>query len=772
MPPPVTTEHINSSLLQIYGTVQGVGFRPFVYRLAKEYGLTGWVKNTGGGVEVCIQGEDILHQKFIEDISLKRPSSSIITKIDTKRVSAQLCYDFVIEESQMKKEGMLALLPDTALCPLCKDELFDPSSRRYQYPFIHCCTCGPRFSLFEKMPFDRSSTTMRDFPPCPECLREYHDPSNRRFFSQTTCCPTCGPHLTLHDSQGHIIAEGKDALSQAQKALREKKIVAVKNTAGFLLLTRADEKTSVEKLRRGKRREKKPFAILVANLSHAKEFGYISEEEEKALTAPMAPIVLVTKKEDAPLAVSVCEDSPYVGLMLAHSALLTLLMADKRALVATSGNISDEPLCIDNETAFNRLGSVADLFLCHNRRIIHRLDDSIVSVMEKEMVLLRRARGFIPTRLNLPSSITTEKALIAYGAELKNTFSFALANQVYVSQHMGSLSGKAGCDSYLSEIASYQKLLNTVPESFICDRHPDYFSTRIAQEKAKSAAKAASAIPHHRAHVYACMLDRQIITEHMALCWDGIGLGEDDSLWGAESFVYNGKELRRFASFQSFPLPGGQKAVKEPRRALLGLLFSLYGRQMPAVLEDRLTKMFSSHELSLLMQIVEKNISSPLCSSIGRLFDALSALLGLCYQNLYEGHAALSLEGLCLKESVDTSPYPIPLYNEGQIHRIGLYEMVEGIASDIERQRPASYIAKRFVDTLCYSALKMAKLSEKKIVLLTGGVMQNRYLVKRCCELLKENGFTPLLHKNLPPGDGNISAGQILGYYLNQQRSL
>lgn len=754
--------------LTIYGTVQGVGFRPFIYRLAKELSLSGWVKNTGCGVEVALSGDGAVLTQFKDDLITKKPLGAFISSINEKKISYfdEKANGFIIKESDSNTQGSFPLLPDSALCDLCREELYDSSSRRYRYPFIHCCACGPRFSLMEAMPFDRNNTSMRDFPPCIDCKAEYEDPLNRRFFSQTTCCPSCGPTLSLLDSKGSEVAQGQEAISCAKQALLEGKIIAVKNTAGFLLLGSAQNRDTIFRLRYGKKRDKKPFAILVADVDHAREFGKISPAEIQALQSKEAPIVLVRKKEGAALAEGVCEKSPYAGLMLPHSALLTMLMEIRTPLVATSGNSSDEPLCIETEEALNTLRDCADLLLAHNRRIIRRLDDSVTFVIDGELMPIRRARGFIPSHFTLPKDIFSFQNLLSFGAELKNTFAFSQGEDVFVSQHMGSLTTKQSCDNYLREIKSVEKLFAFHPEIALCDMHPGYFSA----QQAKDLHAKVEMIPHHRAHVYALMLERNFFSPFVAICWDGTGLGEDGTLWGAESFIFDGKQMKHFCSMQPILLPGGQKAIKEPRRAALGLLYALYGDDIPTFWMQRLTEMFSAYELSLLMQQMQKGSGAMRCSSIGRLFDAVSALLGLCYESRYEGHGALCLEAECYKIAGAKSPYPIAVAENSGLYKIETRTMIECLTEDVKNGKSSAFVARRFISTLSHLIVKIARLSLHKTVLLTGGVMQNRLLVQESIELLKNSDFTPIIHRRLPPNDGNISAGQILGFYLENKR--
>jgi hydrogenase maturation protein HypF len=756
---------INRLLITVCGSVQGVGFRPFVYRLANLHHLVGNIRNTNRGVDIDVQGSIQDLSGFQHDLVAAKPERAIISEIFVTETALHDAKSFEIEMSDNRAETTLALLPDSAICPTCLQELADPHNRRYRYPFLHCMTCGPRFSIFLRMPFDRQHTTMTDFSMCELCKKEYGDPSDRRFYSQTNCCPHCGPKLKLFDPQRKILASENEALDSAIEFIRQGKILAVKNTGGFLLLADATNADAVNRLRSRKRRAKKPFALLMPSLSSARQAAEICPIAEQVLLSPAAPIVLVKKRPGGREIVDgVSCESPYYGMMLPHNALQYLLMGKlQRPLIATSGNISGKPLCITEEEAFKQLSGVADAFLVHNRRIIHRVDDSIVQIIAGEATILRRARGYIPYLINLPLHLSAWT--IAAGGHLKNSFALAKDRHVYGSQYIGNLDSTDACQVYDQEVASWESLLNMTPSQSVSDLHPDYYTSRYLQKRSV----ARETVQHHRAHLYSGMLDNQLSFPLLGFSWDGTGLGDDQTIWGSEAFLVTESGARHFATLYPFSLPGSEKAIREPRRAALGLLNALFGSNLPPLVQNWTNQAFSNEELGVLSTALAKGINAPVCSSMGRLFDGVSAILSCCLISDFEGHAALALENLANGSENEAPRYKIHLIKKNEIWLMDWREMIQRIFEDRINKIPLADIALSFHLALAQTIKAIAWEAGMKNVLLSGGVMQNRLLSERAIAQLRQGGFQPYWHHAIPPNDGGLAIGQI-GATLYQSR--
>lgn len=749
-------------LLTVSGCVQGVGFRPFVFRLANQYCLAGSIKNNSSGVKIDIQGSPENIEKFQKDLKAQKPERAIISAIKIEETFLHEKAHFEIECSEKTLETALALLPDTALCKLCLQELLDPNNRRYQYPFLHCVSCGPRFSLFLRMPFDRHNTSMVDFKMCAECSQEYNAPDNRRFFSQTNCCPKCGPDLLLTDSKGSLLATKHQALQIAITYLQEGKIVCMKNTGGFLLLADATNNQTISQLRIKKRRPRKPFALLMPNLDQIKQIVHLTAASQTVLTSAASPIVLLKKRgNDCHISSEVAPDSPYYGIMLPHNALQHLIINELcLPLIATSGNISEQPICINENEALSQLADVADAFLFHNRRIMHRLDDSVVQMIADEPMVLRRARGYIPFAITLPNSINSQEAsLIAVGSHQKNSFALRMNDKIYCSQHIGNLESFYSCQAYNQEVENWEKLLNIKPQIGIRDKHPYYYTSQYLQERQMPSED----IQHHRAHIWAGMLDNKLSPPLLGFSWDGTGLGDDETIWGGEAFIFKEKSLHRFSTLHPFKLPGGEKAIKEPRRTALGLLHAMFAGQIPSQISAWLSNSFKDNELILLFKALEKGINSPICSSMGRLFDGVSALLDLCLISHFEGQAALALEALANKSNNYSISYKFALSNEKELWVIDWRPMISQIFEDKVKGIAIENIALGFHNTLANCIVDLAHIAEQKDVLLTGGVMQNKLLAEIAISKLKLEGFKPYWHRDIPPNDGGLAVGQIIG---------
>lgn len=747
-------------LLTVVGSVQGVGFRPFLYRLASRFHLVGSVRNTTSGVHIDVQGDEESLHSFREAFLQEKPERARILSLHVREAPLHEALLFEIKESESHAETALALLPDTALCSQCIRELKDTSNRRYGYPFIHCTSCGPRFSLFLRMPFDRVNTTMIDFPMCGECRKEYEDPSDRRFYSQTTCCPHCGPTLRVYDRFQREVASHEDAISAACEYLERGKIVAMKNTGGYLLLADGTNEETIQRLRLLKKRSRKPFALLVPDILTARRIAMLPQTAESILASPAAPIVLLPKNSAShDIAPSVASYSPYYGLMLAHTALHYLMLEHlKRPLVATSGNRSGSPIALTEEEAFSELGAITDFFLVHNRRIIHRLDDSLVQIVGERPVILRRARGYIPHALSFSIPSPSSSSVLSVGGHMKNSFALMQKNSVYLSQHMGDLETSEGEMAYEKEVKSWEVLLNTTPSYGVGDSHPAYFTTFYLEKRALPK----TFIQHHRAHVFSCMADNTLSPPLLGFAWDGTGWGDDQTIWGGETFLVREGEMQRFASLYPFRLPGSEKAVLEPRRSALGLLYALFGDRFPASLDSWVDGAFLPEERSLLLHSMNKNRNAPLCSSMGRLFDAVSALLDCVLRNHFEGEAALSFEAEAMKaHSFPT--YTMPLIKEGDLFLIDWRPAILQMLADKKNRVSTPEIALGFHQSLVDTMIRIAHAASLEKVVLTGGVMQNMVLLNAALTQLKEAGFTPFWHHHIPPNDGGIAVGQMLG---------
>jgi len=739
--------------MTISGCVQGVGFRPFIFNLAQMHHVHGVVKNTSSGVEIDIEGPIQALSSFEDDLMTKKPRLASYESI--KKEPLPLCFfsSFSIEPSTTNTVRSIPLLPDTAICDECKKEFLDPSNRRYQYLFIHCMECGPRFSLFEKMPFDRKNTTMKDFVPCKECTKEYHDRGNRRFFSQTICCKECGPTLILYDKSRHGIKENIDAVIMAKKGLQDGKIVAVKNTGGFLLLCDATNQSAVEQLREIKKRKKKPFAILAWCLDQARSLALVGPAEEKALLSSASPITLCAKKEDCMLAPSVCSESPYVGIMLPSTALLMMISEGLSPLVATSGNISSDPLCIDDQEAFDKLLG-CDLFLSHNRRIHNRIDDSVVTIIDHDVSILRMAKGYIPAAFTVDDRNTPSTPILASGCDLKNSFALALNNKIYLSQYIGDIQSTGSLVHYKKTISFWKDLLSIHRHTGACDKHPDMITTRTVVP----ISTASKSIQHHKAHLLSNQLENNIPYPYLGVVWDGTGLGDDLCIWGGEFFYVTENSIDRIGAIQPFELPGGERAVKEPRRSCLGALH----RSNSPILKPWASGIFSNEELTILLQSITAQVNTPQTTSIGRLFDAAASLLGICHINEYEGHAAVKLEKMALQAQRKDKIYSFSFNRKNMFFELNILKILTKMYEDRINKESIEEIAFGFHATLASAIKIIADLLGTSRVALSGGVMQNKLLVELIVKELSTISAQTYIHRSIPTNDQGIAAGQLL----------
>ena len=754
--------------IKITGVVQGVGFRPFVFRLAQQHRLAGWVRNGTAGVEIEVDGTPDQLTAFAEALTAVPPP---LAHIDTIRISdrpANGFTQFQIMPSQGSKGAIPLISPDIATCQDCLHELFAAGNRRYRYPFINCTNCGPRFTIIEAMPYDRPHTTMKGFPLCPACQQEYTDPANRRFHAQPNACPVCGPQLALWDAASTVWAVKDEALKQTAVALQRGLIVAVKGIGGFHLLTMAHNETAVAKLRQRKQRARKPFALLYPSLSAVQAHCHVSDIEADLLTSLEAPIVLLQKRADVcseqranpTPASNVSPGNPTLGIMLPSNPLHHLLLAELRLpVVATSGNLSDEPICIDEQEALQRLHGIADLFLVHNRPIVRHVDDSIVREMAGRPQILRRGRGYAPLPLAMPRAT---QPTLAVGAHLKNSAALAVGNKAFCSQHIGDLETAPAYAALVQVTTDLQHMLGTEAQTIACDGHPDYLSTRLAEAQDKPLRR----VQHHYAHVLSCLADNQLPpnTPALGICWDGTGYGADGTVWGGEFLQIRRRRegYSRFAYFRPFPLLGGDLAVREPRRAALGLLAAQFGKAAFKMTHLPPIQAFNSSELQVLKTMWQRKLNAPQTSSVGRLFDAVAALLDLQQHTQFEGEAAMALE-FALTCGAESEPYPFDIKQIApQRWQVDWGPMLNALLIDINNQLPRDIVAARFHRGLTAVLVAIAQKAGDAMVLLTGGCFQNKYLLESSIQALQMAGFKPIWHQNVPPNDGGIALGQLM----------
>jgi hydrogenase maturation protein HypF len=744
----------------IRGAVQGVGFRPFVYRLAREMGLPGWVINASTGVVVEVEGPQATLVRFAARLEQEKPAIAIVQSLEAVYLDPVGFATFEIRESKGGEKRVL-VMPDLATCPACVADIFDRDNRRYRYPFTNCTNCGPRFSILSALPYDRSATTMRDFQMCEACRREYGDPADRRFHAQPNACPACGPRLALWNGDGSQIETADGALLAAADAVRSGRIVAVKGLGGFHLMVDARNETAVRRLRERKHREEKPLALMAACYEQALQLCHASEIEQRLLRSPECPIVILRRRATSggeagqgpdSLAPSVAPGNPTLGVMLPYTPLHHLLLAELGfPVVATSGNLSDEPICTDEHEALTRLAGLADLFLVHNRPILRHVDDSIVREVCGRELVLRRARGLAPLPVHVDVALP---ASLAVGAHQKNTVAAAVGSDVFISQHIGDLETQASFNAMERVIEAFQGLYGLRPQSVACDLHPDYLSTQHAQRSGLPVVQ----VQHHIAHALACMAENGISPPALAITWDGSGMGTDGTVWGGEILHVTGDGWRRLAHLRPFLLPGNAKAVREPRRVALALLYEIFGDAAFEV-DAVPIRAFSTAELATLRLVLQRRINAPVTTSAGRLFDAFASLLDLRQVASFEGQAAMELEFALAHETEDNS-YPYAIRDDAEGHVLDWEPMVRSLLSEPPRSKAAA--SARFHNTLVDMAVAVAKRAGEERVLLSGGCFQNRYLTERMVSRLRREGLRPYWHQRVPPNDGGISLGQIV----------
>ncbi|MBW4479320.1 MAG: carbamoyltransferase HypF [Tolypothrix brevis GSE-NOS-MK-07-07A] len=770
--------------IRVYGTVQGVGFRPTVYRLAKACGLLGEVCNDGQGVLIRVSGSDEFITEFVQRLQQECPPLAKINQLTRTYYQGEFTFnDFVISTS-VSNAVKTAITPDAATCPQCQSEIFNPLSRWYRYPFTNCTHCGPRLSIIRAIPYDRNNTSMAAFPMCPECAKEYNDVENRRFHAQPIACHICGPQVTLERADGKPITASMfsmlDDIDAVCTLLQKGEIVAIKGLGGIHLACDATQETAVQKLRDRKKRYHKPFALMARDITVIEEYCTPNAKEKGLLESPAAPIVLMQIKGltgERKIAYSVAPGQNTLGFMLPYTPLHHLILKRmNRPIVLTSGNISDEPQCIDNEEARQKLGKIADYFLLHDRELVNRVDDSVIRVVDDKVQTIRRARGYAPTPINLPPGFNNVPHILAMGSELKNTFCLLRDGQAILSQHLGDLENAATFNTYQNTLNLYLNLFEHKSKIISVDLHPEYLSTKLGKELAIANKIKVYNIQHHHAHIAACMAENNIPLDSnpvLGIALDGLGYGEDGTLWGGEFMLADYRQFKRLATFKPVAMIGGKQAIYQPWRNTYAHLISTdtWDNLKHKYGELEILQFLDKKPLKLLNQLIEKEINSPQASSVGRLFDAVAAAIGICREECsYEGQAAIAMEALVdvqsLNDYEETQIYPFEVDILDSIYCIDPRPMWQALLHDLQQQISQPVIAAKFHKSLANAIVEMVKhlRTENVInqVILTGGVFQNNILLQQVTKHLEALEIKVLTHSLVPSNDGGLSLGQAV----------
>jgi len=754
----------NRFKIAVTGIVQGVGFRPFIYQLAKRNELVGYVSNTSDGVIIEAEGEEAKLKDFLDRIDREAPPLALITGVTAEPIPLVGVADFAIRESASDAERTALISPDVCTCADCLRELSDPDDRRYRYPFINCTNCGPRYTITMDIPYDRANTTMREFQMCGDCRREYEDPMNRRFHAQPNACWKCGPRVFLTDAAGRKM-DCDDPVRAATELLRNGKILAVKGLGGFHLAVDATNDEAVKELRGRKMREEKPFAVMAPDIASIERFCVVSDEEKELLESPNRPIVLLSKRPDNPISERVAPRNKYFGVMLPYTPLHYVLLNDGfLALVMTSANPSDEPIVIDNDQALERLAGLPDYFLMHDRDIFIQNDDTVARIVNGKTVMVRRARGYAPRPVFLKEPAQT---VLACGPELKNTVCLLKAKNAFLSQHIGDLKTAETFAVFKKTIEHCERIFEISPHIIAYDMHPDYLSTRYAMELKERDADGRRfvAVQHHHAHIVSCMAERGIQGPVIGLALDGAGYGDDGRIWGGEILVADELSYQRAAHFEYVPMPGGDAVIKEPWRMALSYLYHAYGKALWA-LDIEFVRGIDRDKAKVLLRMIDEGVNSVLTSSCGRLFDAVAALAGVRHTITYEGQAACELEGIMAED--DPGSYPCAIRAEGSDTSFLLCfgDTIRAIVSDLQRGVGAAIISRRFhrtvADVLKEACIMVRDSDKLERVVFSGGVFQNVYLLSTLSVELAELGFDVYTHSAVPNNDGCIALGQAV----------
>lgn len=754
------SERIIRRRITIEGIVQGVGFRPYIYNLARSQRLRGYVLNSGRGVEIEVEGNPHAISEFLRTIPRSLPPRAHIVSLQQEHLPPVHFADFTIRESTSRDERTALIVPDIAVCQDCLRELFNPRDRRYRYPFINCTNCGPRFTIIEGIPYDRPNTSMKTFRMCPACQKEYDDPSDRRFHAQPNACPICGPKVRLIDAADRPV-NTDDPVAECARLLRQGCVVAVKGLGGFHLAVDAANSASVERLRTLKAREEKPLAVMAPDMETVKTFVLLAPEDEALLQSAAAPIVLAAKVDPFPLSPLVAPRNPSVGVMLPYTPLHHLLLRGNfNALVMTSGNLKDEPIAIENDEALRRLGACADYFLMHDRDIYFRADDSVIKTYAvggcRKEVVIRRARGYTPQPVLLPEETTP---MLAVGGEMKNAVCLTRGKTAFVSQHIGEMGYRETYEHFRKTIDHLKRILTIEPRAIACDLHPGYASTCFADGQRELPV---FKIQHHHAHIVSCLAENRVKERVIGVAFDGTGFGSDGTVWGGEFLIADYGSFERAAHLTPVPLPGGDQAVRKPWRMALSYLTTCCGDCAYNDLEV-IGKQTARHK-ELLLKLIRSGFNSPPTSSMGRLFDAVSALLGVCEESTYEGQAAMELE-MAAAGGIEEHYDFLYQQREGSCS-INPSPLLRGICADLKAGEPAGYISAKFHNSIAVMIVAVCRRLKERYrlerVALSGGCFQNGYLLSRSISGLRQAGFTVLHHRQIPPNDGGIALGQAL----------
>jgi hydrogenase maturation protein HypF len=760
---PTLLNDLLGARIQISGIVQGVGFRPFVYNLANRLEVHGWIRNTSSGVEIQVDGSPENLERFIQSLKAESPTLARIDQLQVQKCPADGFSRFEILESQSIPGGFIPVSPDVGMCNDCKNELYDPGDRRYRYPFINCTNCGPRFTIIKDLPYDRPQTTMAGFPMCPACEAEYHDPADRRFHAQPVACPACGPHVWIEVDQ-KVLWRQEEALQAARRMLTTGKILAIKGLGGFHLACEATNPQAVEALRQRKLRVDKPFAVMMLDLDTVRAHCEVSAFEANLLTSPASPIVLLNRRLETdlpgsrPISIGAAPGQATLGVMLPYTPLHFLLLEPapgfSRALVMTSGNLSEEPIAFTNDEGRDRLKDLADAFLLHDREIETRCDDSVTRVINQRVYPIRRSRGYAPNPILLQADAPP---LLAAGGEMKNTFCLTRDRYAFMSHYIGELENYETMLSYERAVDHYERLFRVQPEAIAYDLHPDYLASRYAIERATREDLPAVGIQHHHAHIAACLIDNGLPVEHpvIGVAFDGTGYGLDGAIWGGEFLISEGITWERACHLAYIPMPGGDAAVREPWRLALAWL-SECGLQWSETMHP--VRAVDAGTRSVLNQLLIGRINSPLTSSIGRLFDAAASLAGVRQVVNYEAQAAIEFEAFA--DPAEDKAYPVPI----QGTQIDPRPLIEALVRDVIDGTPVETISARFHNGIAEMVLEVCQMLRQQSgiqeIALSGGVWQNIVLLQKSTAILQSAGFTVYLHKQVPANDGGIALGQ------------
>ena len=751
--------------VRVKGIVQGVGFRPFVYQLAQKQALNGFILNDSKGVSIELEANEKTIERFLEELQNNPPSLSRIDSLHVEELEPNGVVGFTILDSLKNSSAFTMISPDISLCEKCKTEMKDPHNRRYLYPFINCTDCGPRYTIIKALPYDRKNTSMQKFTMCKECQAEYENPHNRRYHAEPISCHNCGPTLYLLDKEGKEIAKNAEALTLTCKLIEEKKIVAMKGLGGFHLVCDATSDEAVLALRMRKNRKSKPLAVMFENIEMIEKEIHLSEKEKALILSKERPIVIIEKKSTSTLSRYIAPNIDRLGVFLPYTPLhVRLLQELQNPIIATSANLSEEPIIIDEKELFLKLGLVMDAVLSYDREIINGCDDSVVNGNEK--IFMRLSRGYAPKSFLLPQK--NRKKILAVGANQKNTLALAFDENIIISPHIGYLNSLEAFEYFTRTLETFKKFYEFEPDIIVCDKHPEYETTKWAKQIVRENPKIELLeVQHHYAHALACMAEYNLDEKVLAFCFDGTGYGDDGTLWGGEVLLADCKEFERAHHIKPFRLLGGEKAVKEPRRVALSLLFECYSLDEVLIQENETVKSFSSQEIKALHVMWKKGLNSPYTSSVGRIFDAVASLCGISQIVGYEGESGLLIESFA-KDIKRAKSFQYSLEDKF----IDITPMIQEILHPLGTMNvnKKEEVATRFMATLVEMVLEIVQKYHSLPVVLSGGVFQNRVLVNALAEAFKQRNIRYYIQQETPVNDGSIALGQIYHALKNGEK--